>query len=87
MAKARRSSPLTLAEFVATGKDVADISRVRGFRDEPPGPARVYVGTLYIAGGPGDWVLTIETDQTESATLEPLERELYEFALAEGHCS
>jgi len=90
MAKARRSSPMTFAEFVATGRDVPDISRIRKFRDEyAPGPARIYVDALVIERGPEGspaWVLTIGNLQWGGDALEPLERELYAFALDEGHC-
>ena len=65
-----------------------------------PMPGRIYLGSLYIErGGDGEyslpadpndstrgWCLTIGNDSRKSRDLASLERELYEFACAEGYC-
>jgi hypothetical protein len=76
---------MTLDEFRATGRDVADLAAFntldcQGFQ----GPGRVYVDDLAIEGTPDRWYLTIGND-SRSDNLEALERVLYDWAIAEGY--
>ena len=75
---------MTLEQFRATGRDVADLQTVDPNAFDAPSPGRVYAGDLYIeyAGGEGAF-LTLGNEQLVG-TLEELEAELYDFGVREG---
>lgn len=81
---------MTLDQFRATGRDVADIvaelPHAAGYT-EPGTPGRIYDGDCYIEGTPETgWTLTIHNTIMRSGayTLAELEHELYEFLIGEG---
>ena len=82
---------LSFSEFQATGRDVSDLSTIpHCAAQEISGAGRVYLDDewpLVIESGsaPGLWCLTIGNDSHESNDLQRLERELYDFAEAEGY--
>lgn len=75
---------MTLEEFRATGRDVANLAD-EDLCIEGPGRVYLYCGGPYIERAEdGKWLLTIFNDSTLSADIAPLEVELYEFARDEG---
>lgn len=73
---------LTFDQFVATKKEIDDVSAVKGYGEE--GPGLVYAGCLVIQNcGDGTYQLVLDRDSWISADLHDLERRLYEFALEE----
>lgn len=79
---------MTLDEFRATGRDVADLGAIEHCAaQEMSGPGRVYLDPewpLVIERVRGDWCVTIGNSQ-RVASLATLERDLYEFAVSEGY--
>ncbi len=79
---------MTLAEFIATGRDVADLA-AEGI-DDNGGPGRVYADGFYINALPNGcpampedrYSLVLERDDWLSVDLPPLEARLYEFAVS-----
>ena len=78
---------MTLDEFRATGRDVADLGAIddaQGFT----GPGRAYLddGLFIERILPVErWCVTIGNDQRMTAYLARAERWLYEFAVSEGY--
>ncbi len=73
---------LTFDQFVATKKEIEDVSDVKGYGEE--GPGLVYAGSLVIENlGKGEYQLVLDRDSWISRDLHDLERKLYEFALEE----
>ncbi len=81
---------MTLAEFIATGRDVADLA-AEGI-DDNGGPGRVYADGFYINALPNGcekdagarWYLVLERDDWLSVEIGPLESRLYKFAISYG---
>lgn len=80
---------MTLEEFRATGRDVADFGAIddaQGFT----GPGRAYLDDgLFIERiadiGDYKWCLTVGSDQRLYALLGNAEDALYQFAVSEGY--
>jgi hypothetical protein len=76
---------MTLAQFRASGRDVADLGEEITGMDLEGVPGRIYAhhGGPYIERHGGGWLLTLANDQWDDP-LESLEALLYEWSVAEG---
>lgn len=74
---------MTFKDFVASGRDVADLGEEIAGMEGVAGRVYVAEGGLHIERYGSDWLLTIYNDQIEG-DLPTLERELYDFAMIEG---
>lgn len=78
---------LTFAEFRASGRDVADVRRLLPDQYDARTPGRIYAGQLVIedsqGASSGRWMLTISNGSRCSNQLKTLERELYDWGVAE----
>jgi hypothetical protein len=73
---------LPFEQFIAAGRDVADVYAVIG-ADGDPTPGRVYPGGFFILReADGSWNLPLANDEYCGA-LPDLERELYDYAREE----
>lgn len=76
---------MTLEQFRATGRDVADLREALGDVWDEVRPGRVYAGNLHIEGSESaGWCLTIYNESWAYDPLEVYERRLYEFGVEEG---
>jgi hypothetical protein len=72
---------MTLKEFRASGRDVADLATNEHLAaQELRGPGRIYAEDLVIEGTPAQWCLTIEND-SRCGSLPALEEALYRWAV------
>jgi hypothetical protein len=80
---------ITFEEFVATSRDVDDVSEVAS--DEDVRPGRVYANDLFIEssmGHPdGAWMLVWTNQCWLSNDVHDLELRLYDLAVSEGDLS
>jgi hypothetical protein len=81
------SPRLTLDQFRATGRDVADLNAEPDiYLGDEVRPGRVYEGGLCIeTGASAKWCLTVGNDSRESDDLAALELDLYDFGVGEGY--
>jgi hypothetical protein len=90
---------MTFEQFQSTRTPCDDLGKVLAdaqWEGEPAAKSLLYLGVLYIdqvmphwpeqARQQGKWHLLLNRSEYISDDLESLERELYQFALAEGYC-
>lgn len=79
---------MTFDEFQASRKWVDDVADAIGMAADEPQPGFLYAGDLHIFGmsggaAPDQYLLVIGNSQKISADLDALERDLYDFGIAE----
>lgn len=74
---------MTLEQFRATGRDVANLAD-EDLCVEGPGRVYLYESGPFIERINDGWMLTIFNDTKLSDDIAPLEADLYEFARDEG---
>lgn len=81
----RADAQMTFREFLASGRDVADVGAIVGEPEQDGMAGRVYADdSCYISGTAGDWSLTISNGSWDGP-LPGLERRLFEYAAGEGY--
>jgi hypothetical protein len=76
---------LTIEQFRASGRNVADLGPILSDDCFDGSPGRVYLSSFYICGTEGDWNLILERDEYQG-DLRDLEVRLYDWVVTQsGH--